>query len=146
LKRMKIWAEDVLRDKLPLHVDEIKIYPDEMPLSTLQFTERLGYRKENGIKMITMGCYNTLWTLRDHIENLSPAERDGQDELSLKLIRSLMGNVEWPIWKNKRDPERRAAQERFDTLHATWQCSRQECLFHAQYCAHGALMGRRAST
>jgi hypothetical protein len=39
-----------------------------MPLRTLAFTERLGYRKEFAIEMLTMGCYNTLWALRKHLD------------------------------------------------------------------------------
>ncbi len=70
LESMKAWAEDMLADKLPLHVDEVKIYPDKMSLSTLQFTERLGYSQKNAIEMITMGCYNTLTTIRERLENM----------------------------------------------------------------------------
>ena len=68
LERMAQWADEKVAQDLPLHVEEVKIYPEEMPLGTLQFTERLGYRKQNAIEMLTMGCYNTLWTLRAHLE------------------------------------------------------------------------------
>ena len=68
LERMEDWAEKIINNRLPLQVEAVKIYPDEMPLSTLQFTERLGYRQENAIHMLTMGCYHTLWALRSHLE------------------------------------------------------------------------------
>jgi hypothetical protein len=44
LERMEQWAGEKMAKGLPLNVEEVKIYPQEMPLSTLQFTERLGYR------------------------------------------------------------------------------------------------------
>lgn len=54
------WTDEQIVQELPLHVEEVKIYPKQMPLDSLRFTERLGYRKENAIQMLTMGCYNTL--------------------------------------------------------------------------------------
>jgi hypothetical protein len=41
LERMQSWADDLVANGLPLHVEEVKIFPEEMPLGTLQFTERL---------------------------------------------------------------------------------------------------------
>ncbi|WP_304509264.1 BatA domain-containing protein, partial [Anaerotignum sp.] len=63
LTRLENWGEEKIGRRLPLQVNQITIHPEEMPMSTLQFTERLGYRKKNAIEMLTMGCYNTLWTL-----------------------------------------------------------------------------------
>jgi hypothetical protein len=142
LKRMKNWAEDMLSTRLPLHVEEIKIYPDKMSLSTLQFTERLGYRQENAIEMITMGCYNTLWTMRNHLENLGPDDRDKRDEASLLLSRKWMGVETWPQQRG-RGIDAIEAQERLDALRDAWGCTRKECLFHARHCAHGAKMNKK---
>jgi hypothetical protein len=132
LVRMKQWAEDVLANKLPLHVEEIKVYPDKMSLSTLQFTERLGYRKSSALEMMTMGCYNTLWAMRNHLENLSPEEMDAQDKRSITLARHWMGIENWP----KRHDL--SLQSSLNDLKDAWRCTRQECVFHAQYCQHGA--------
>lgn len=136
LERMKDWAEDLLSNGLPLHVEEIKIYPDKMSLSTLQFTERLGYRQKSAIEMITMGCYNTLWTLRNHLESLKP-QRCDEDGKSLDLARKWMGIPEWPRQSDK-DADRFEVEAKLEMLHGSWQCTRQECLFHNQYCLHGA--------
>ncbi len=85
-----------LKSRLPLHVEPVEIYPDEMLMSTLQFTVWLGYKKENGIRMMTVGCYNTLWTLRAHLENKREGERDEMDERALSLARHWMGFEDWP--------------------------------------------------
>jgi hypothetical protein len=119
----------MLREKLPLHVDEVKIYPDKMTLSTLQFTERLGYLQENAVEMITMGCYNTLWTLRTRLEELKASERDAQDEISLALARKWMGNQEWP--------EGPASQPQLEILRDSWRCTREVCPFFENDCKHG---------
>jgi hypothetical protein len=137
LQRMNRWTEDVLSNKLPLQVEEIKIYPDQMSLSTLQFTERLGYRQQNAIEMIAMGCYNTLWTMRNHLEDLDEEQRDEQDERSLRLASQWMGVEKWPRLKNK-EMDGRQVQAKLDALRTTWQCTRKECLFHPLHCAHGA--------
>ncbi len=68
LEFMKDWAEEMLASRLPLQVDEVKIYPEDMTLSTLQFTERLGYKQKNAVDMITMGCYNTLMTIKTRLD------------------------------------------------------------------------------
>jgi patatin-like phospholipase len=119
LETMRAWAEDMLADKLPLHVDEVKIYPDKMSLSTLQFTERLGYSQKNAVEMITMGCYNTLATIRDRLENMKEREMDAQDEVALRLVRK------WMSGKNGPDQD--------------WRCARVNCAFYKNYCAHGLM-------
>jgi hypothetical protein len=126
LKRMEQWADDQLANGLPLHVEEVKIYPEEMPLSTLQFTERLGYRQENALKMLTMGCYNALWALRQHLEAQKAAELDARDQVALGLVRRWMGIAQWP-----------ETQPELEPLRTTWQCQRTACVFHAGICAHG---------
>jgi hypothetical protein len=118
LKRMKNWAEDMLSTKLPLHVEE------------------------NAIEMITMGCYNTLWTMRNHLENLGPDDRDQRDEASLLLSRKWMGVETWPQQRG-RGIDAIKAQERLDALRDDWGCTRKECLFHARHCAHGARMNKK---
>jgi predicted acylesterase/phospholipase RssA len=125
LDRMEDWGEEIL-GRMPLQVRAIKVYPDEMPLSTLQFTERLGYRPENAIAMLTLGCSNTLWALRLQLEART-RPLDGQDERTLRLARKWMGAQSWPT-----DPGAQA------DLRAAWRCTRGACAFHAQHCAHGA--------
>lgn len=132
LVRMKRWAEDMLANKLPLHVDEIKVYPNRMSLSTLQFTERLGYRQNNALEMITMGCSDTLWAMRCHLENLKPEEMDAQDIRSLALTRRWMGIENWPKERNL------SSQSSLNELKEAWRCTRRECVFHALHCRHGA--------
>jgi len=144
LKRMRKWGEDMLASRLPLHVEEIKIYPDRMTLSTLQFTERLGYRKENAIEMITMGCYNTLWSMRNHLENLAPDECDELDEIPLRLSRRWMGIEAWPR-AGEQGMDAQDVQAKLADLRDSWQCTRVECLFHAEYCAHGARMSGKVN-
>jgi predicted acylesterase/phospholipase RssA len=120
LASMKAWTEDMLATRLPLHVDEVKIYPDDMTLSTLQFTERLGYKQENAIGMITMGCYNTLETIGKRLKRLnetSPSQMDDQDRLSLALINK---------WMRDETGSSRG-----------WACMRTECVFHQNHCIHG---------
>jgi hypothetical protein len=119
LETLRAWAEDMLADKLPLHVDEVKIYPEKMSLSTLQFTERLGYSQKNAIGMITMGCFNTLTTIRSRLENMKEWERDTQDELTLSLARKWMTGEKGP------DQD--------------WSCTRESCAFY-KHCAHGLMM------
>jgi hypothetical protein len=129
LDRMAGWAEDLVDHLLPLQVTAVKIHPEEMPLSTLQFTERLGYRHENALAMLAMGCYNTLWALRTHLEGQvgDLDERDGQ---SLALARKWMGVADWPA--------DHAGQE---ALRAAWRCQRTACVLHAAHCPHGASAG-----
>ncbi len=127
LIRMENWANDVLRKDLPLNVEEIKIYPESMPLTTLAFTERLGYRKENAIDMLTMGCYNTLWALRNHLETQG-GKRDRQDEQVLQLAKKWMGFETWPELGGK------DYSEQLETLRQEWRCARSECLFYGTHC------------
>jgi hypothetical protein len=126
LGRMEDWAEGILGQGMPLQVRAIKVYPDEMPLSTLQFTERLGYRLDNAVAMLTMGCYNTLRALRQQLEART-GRLDDQDERALRLARKWMGAEGWPA-----DAAGQA------DLRSAWRCTRSTCVFHARHCAHGA--------
>jgi len=108
------WAEQMLAYALPVQVTMVNIYPDEMPMTTLQFTERLGYQQDNALKMLTMGCYQTLSTLRTHLE-ARKRHLDQQDEQVLAMTRKWMGE----------EP----AED--------WRCQRAACVFHALHCAHG---------
>jgi hypothetical protein len=128
LDRMAGWAEEILRDQMPLQVSVVKIYPEEMPLSTLQFTERLGYRRENALAMLTMGCHNTLWAMRCHLE-APPGPVDDLDRQTLALASKWMGVESWPADA--------AGQEQ---LRQTWRCQRTACVFHTCHCAHGVKM------
>jgi hypothetical protein len=130
LDRMSDWASKSIANDLPLHVDEVKVYPEKMPLDTLQFTERFGYRKENAIDMLTMGCYNTLWAMRKRLEEQKPEDLDERDRVSLTLARKWMGGDQWPS-----DP-----QEQND-FRKNWRCQRTACVFHARHCLHGAQTG-----
>ena len=128
LGRLGAWADLMMARKLPLEVNAIKIYPEEMPMDTLQFTERLGYRKENAIRMITMGCANTLWALRAHLEGLS--SRDEQDERSLKLARAWLrsGSAD-NAWSSDAAEQSKARRK--------WTCQRSGCVYFAQHCERG---------
>jgi hypothetical protein len=119
------WTENMLANRLPLQVDEVKIHPEEMPLSTLQFTERLGYRQENAINMLTMGCYNTLWALRAHLEEQK--NLDDHEQAVLSLAQKWMGFDTWP--------EDGSEQEQ---LSDSWACQRASCVYHAHHCLRGA--------
>jgi hypothetical protein len=126
LQRMADWAENIIDNLLPLQVRTVRIYPEEMPLDTLQFTERLGYRYENALAMLTMGCYNTLWALRNHLEG-QKEDLDERDQRSLALARQWMGGESWPPDPAGQEDPRRA-----------WRCQRTACVFHADHCPHGA--------
>jgi hypothetical protein len=126
LDRMAEWADEILAKRLPLHVEEVKIFPEEMPLSTLQFTERFGYRKENAVKMLTMGCYNTLWALRKHFETHT-SNLDEEDQKAFQLVKKWMGVEEWP----------EEASE-IEQLRESWRCQRAACIFHERHCRRGA--------
>jgi hypothetical protein len=125
LERIEAWGQEMLASRLPLQVNAIKVYPSMMALDTLQFTERLGYRQENAVDMITTGCGNTVWTLRQHLEEKAGA-LDGQDMKVLAMARKWMGGDGWP-----------QGTEGQDQLASSWQCQRAACVFHAQYCSHG---------
>jgi predicted acylesterase/phospholipase RssA len=127
LIRMENWANEVLRGSLPLDVEEIRIYPDRMPLTTLSFTERLGYRKDRAIDMLTMGCYDTLWALRIHLEDQA-AKRDQQDEQVLQMTKKWMGFETLP---DKRGED---YNDQLESLRQGWRCTHSECLFYKTYC------------
>jgi hypothetical protein len=121
------WCEKLLAGRLPLQVNVIKIYPEVMPMDTLQFTERLGYRKDNAIRLITMGCGDTLSALRRHLEGQAQENLDDQDRKVLTLVQKWMGGIAWP--------EELVQQDRFIK---EWRCGRTECIFHShQFCSHG---------
>lgn len=129
LTRMEAWATQTLQESLPLHVEQIKIYPEAMPLDTLSLTERLGYRKPDAVQMITMGCSNTLWALRSYLEDQGE-RRDEQDDQALQLARRWMGLETW-------QKKIQVGSEAFEKLSREWRCTRQACVFHAQACRHG---------
>ena len=131
LDQINQWSENVISRGLPLQVQVVKIYPEEMPLSTLQFTERLGYRKENAIKMLAMGCYDTLNALRRHLEALKALDMDAQDLSVLALVRKWMGNKPWP--------GSTAEQENFCR---EWRCQRETCAFYSGFCLRGVLQSK----
>jgi hypothetical protein len=126
LDRMADWADEIMAKRLPLHVEEVKIFPEEMPLGTLQFTERFGYRKENAIKMLTMGCYNTLWAQRVHFERHRNS-LDEKDQKAFQLVSKWIGVEEWPDGAS--DVEK---------LRESWHCQRTACVFHERFCRRGA--------
>jgi len=131
LDRISKWTDETLTNNLPLHVEAVKIYPEEMPLGTLQFTERLGYKKDNAIQMITMGCYNTLDSLRTRLEALSESEGgedlDEHDQRALTLARAWTGE----LWQA---PDPGAP----DKVRPVWVCQRTACSFYEHACLHGA--------
>ena len=126
LDRMQAWAEEILTEQMPLQVQAIKIYPEQMPLSTLQLTGHLGYRQENALAMLTMGCHNTLWAIRSHLES-QRGLLDDQDRRALALARKWMGVEGWP-----------ADAAGKEDLRNGWRCQRTACVFHPHHCAHGA--------
>jgi hypothetical protein len=126
LDQIDVWCENMLAGRLPLQVNVIKIYPEIMPVDTLQFTERLGYRKDNAIRLITMGCADTLYALRRHLEEQAQEDLDDQDRKTLILVQKWMGDLAWP--------EEEGQQDRF---RKEWRCTRTKCIFHSQFCAHG---------
>ena len=127
LGRLEEWGEKKIARSLPLNVIEVPIFPEKMPLDTLQFSERLGYRKENAIEMITMGCYNTLWALRKHLEQ-NAANLDTLEKQVLDLARQWMEVNRWPSSDE---------DEQLKQLYCTWKCKREQCLYHADRCPHG---------
>ena len=127
LAAIREWSERLIEQRLPLHVNPVEIYPDAMRLDTLQFTTRLGFRHENAIDAMTMGCYNTFWRLRSYLEGKEHTpEFDEVDRQTLSLARRWMGFEQWP------DPELR------EELRERWLCQRARCPFHARHCPHGA--------
>jgi hypothetical protein len=125
LNQLAVWAAQMIGDKLPLPVSKVIVYPDEMPLDTLEFTERLGYTKDNGIKMVVQGCHNTLFALRNHLEQPENI-LDDQDRRALALARQWMGGQPWP-------PDTREQLR----MRGAWQCTRTACVFHTHHCPRG---------
>jgi hypothetical protein len=133
LDRLEDWGKAKIGRRLPLQVDEITIHPEKMPLDTLQFTERLGYRKQNAIEMLTMGCYNTLWAVRNHLEESKKTLND-DDQRVLKMTKRWMGIDQWP----------QDDHDRLEALGQSWECNRTTCIFHTKYCQHGDRLGKKA--
>jgi hypothetical protein len=127
LDQIDQWSENVVSANMPMRVNVIKVYPEKMPLGTLQFTERLGYRKENAIQMLTMGCYDTLNALRRHLEGQNLQDLDAKDQMTLALVRKWMGDQAWP--------ESISEQEK---LCHEFRCQRTACVFQSGFCAHAA--------
>ena len=124
LERLSAWAEEKKSTGLPVQVEVVKIFPDEMPMGTLQFTERLGYRKANAIKMLAAGCYDALWSLRTHLE--ADNNPDSRDRQVLGMARKWMGFESLPADKIE-----------LEKLHQEWRCMRTACAFYDGYCGHG---------
>ncbi len=119
------WSKDVMSRGLPVQVSVIKIYPEEMPLTTLQFTERFGYRKENAIRMLTMGCHNTLTALRGYLRKQAKSELEPRDEPAFNLLGEWTGALE-PSENGSTGGD------------AEWRCRRTACVFHSRFCSKGA--------
>lgn len=126
LEDIKADHEAIIDQKLPMHVNPIEIHPEEMPMRTLQFTERLGYKGENAIRMITSGCYSTLWDLHEYLSNKLEDCEDAHDERALWLAKHWMGL----------DADELPADK--TALRQAWRCRRVQCVFHAKHCRHGA--------
>jgi predicted acylesterase/phospholipase RssA len=126
LAKLKQAQQSVIDRKLPLPVNPIEIHPEEMPMRTLQFTERLGYKADNAIRMMAGGCYSTLWSLFVHLSE--KRDRDEADEAVLRRARQWMG------LDGEEETINRAE------LRKSWRCRRESCVFHARHCRHGATM------
>jgi len=122
LDRLGAWSERLIQQQLPIQVNEVVIYPDEMPMSTLQFTERLGYSQENALNMLTMGCYHTLWAILTHLEG-DPHSLDALDGQALTLAKTWTGIDSLP-----EDPVEK------EELRRSWRCKRTDCVFHPGIC------------
>jgi hypothetical protein len=127
LQQLQERRDAIVARRLPLHVEPIEIYPDDLNLDTLQFTFRLGFREENAINAMTMGCYNTLWRVRRYLEQKSMlGSLDEVDSRALRLARTWMGFEQLP-----------QTNEEQEQLRQEWRCRRTGCVFHAMYCPHG---------
>lgn len=130
-ERIGAGANEIIRERLPLHVNIVRIYPKEMPLDTLQFTERLGYEKGNAVKMLTMGCYQTLWSLHKNLEmGKKDNTLDSHDEGVLQLTRKWMGIEVLPDEIVEQG-----------NLNPNWHCTRTNCVYHPYHCLHGEQKG-----
>ena len=127
-------SQELLSRRLPLNVTPVEIYPDDMQLETLQFTERLGFRSDKAIEAMTMGCYNTMWRLRRFLESKEASTSlDEVDQRALQLARKWMGFAEWP-----------RSEGEAEALEVNWRCQRTRCVFHAMHCRHGRRVQRVA--
>jgi hypothetical protein len=129
LNRLEMWNK-MRFGRLDFEVDEITIRPEKMPMSSIQLTDRLGYRKQNAIDMLTMGCYNTLWTLLSYLDqggkHFEIADLD-QDRAVLELVTKWTGIEQIPD-----DTEARKE------LQQSWRCQRTACVYHDHHCPRGA--------
>ena len=75
--------------------------------------------------MLTMGCSDTLWTLRMHLET-DTANQDDQDRQVLATAKKWMGFEALP--------KDAAAQA---SLKTSWRCQRTACAFYNGFCSHG---------
>ena len=130
LEKIKDDHRELIDRRLPLHVNPIEIHPEEMPMRTLQFTERLGYRNDNAVRMMTAGCYSTLWSLYVHLAGKTRAGLDERDELTLAMARRWMSLEGDELPKVTAD------------VQLSWRCRRTQCVFHERHCRHGAMLGQ----
>jgi hypothetical protein len=128
LQAIQASYRQIIDRRLPLHVNPIEIHPEEMPMRTLQFTERLGYKPQNAIRMMTSGCYSTLWSLFVHLTRKPQHELDERDASTLRMARRWMGL------------EGEAMPDATPGLQRSWRCQRVQCIFHARHCRHGAVL------
>lgn len=126
LEKIKDDHQQLIDRRLPLHVNPIEIHPEEMPMRTLQFTERLGFRGENAVRMITSGCYSTLWSLYVHLASKTKGGLDEGDEMTLAMARRWMG------LEAEERPNITPEQQ------LSWRCQRVQCAFFEGHCRHGA--------
>jgi predicted acylesterase/phospholipase RssA len=128
IDKLKDDQKELIDHQMPLHVNPIEIHPEEMPMRTLQFTERLGFRTDNAIRMMTSGCYSTLWSLYAHLLSKQASGLDAQDRSALELASRWMGLDADELPDDK---------ETIAHLHESWRCRRVRCVFHARHCRHG---------
>jgi predicted acylesterase/phospholipase RssA len=128
IDKLKDDQKELIDHQMPLHVNPIEIHPEEMPMRTLQFTERLGFRTDNAIRMMTSGCYSTLWSLYAHLLGKQASGLDAQDRSALELASRWMGLDADELPDDK---------ETIAHLHESWRCRRVRCVFHARHCRHG---------
>lgn len=142
-------------EKLPMNVRALEIFPDEMNMSTWNFTERLGYRREKALKMLTMGCYNTLWTTFTILLRRKQAgqlKEDCNKTLLQKLGEIIFKN---PFYLTSDEKEKESNKIDIESLlsdsvalsefvnnlndknlRQSWNCAQSSCVYW-QACAHG---------
>jgi predicted acylesterase/phospholipase RssA len=129
LEKIKGSTDSTMSGRLPIHVEPVEIYPDTMPMGTLNFTKRLGFRDEDAVQMLTVGCYQALWTLRAHLEGKQMecaqkgATLEATDLHALHLARKWMGFEDWP--------------EDVAQRQSVWRCQRTACAYYNSVCHHG---------